>query len=177
MEIKINDRHFSLGDEQREALEDTLTKLERYSPRPVQSIKLTVVYEAGRFNADGVLYLKNNEFRAKGEGVEPEIAVAEIEENLRKQLSKFKGKISGRQKGEEGGLGRAMVDEVGGPLDAEAGGTGFVLQTLDVDRAKARFGESDLPFLVFRNVDTARVGVIYRNAQGELTHMEYRDQS
>ena len=178
MQLDITTRHFALGEEQRETIEAALEKLERFSPRPVQSFRLTLTHEGGRFEADAVLHLKNHDFRAEGGALEPEYAVDEIVESLRKQLTKFKGKISGKQKGEEGGLGRAMVEEGGGfgggaELPAEV--EGFVLRDLDVAGAKEAFAAADLPFLVFRNVDTERLGVIYRREDGKLGHMEARE--
>jgi len=172
MQLEINARHFTLGDEQRELIEAAVEKLVKFSPRPVQSLKMTLTHEAGRFSADSVLHLKNTEFRAKSEGIEPEIAVTELMESLRAQLVKFKGKISGKQKGEEGGLGRALAG--GGGLPAAAGPRpeGLVLPSLDVARARERFASGDLPFLIFRNVDNDRLGVIYRRDNGELGHME-----
>ena len=178
MQMEINARHFTLGDDQRETIETALAKLERFSPRPVQSCKLTLSHEAGRFVADVVLHLKNNDFRADAEGVEPEYATDEVVESLRKQLTKFKGRISGKQKGEEGGLGRAMVDD-GGVFAAGDGGEeapeGFVLRAMDLDGAKEAFAAADLPFLIFRDVATSRLGVIYRRGDGELGHMEARE--
>jgi len=172
MQLEINARHFTMGDDQRELIESAVEKLAKFSPRPVQSMKMTITHEAGRFQADSVLSLKSNDFRAKGEGMEPEFAVNEMVENLRKQLAKYKGKISGKQKGEEGGLGRAMV---AGSALAEAGSgepEGFVLQDLDVAVARDKFEAGDLPFLLFRNIDNDKLGVIYRRDNGELGHME-----
>ena len=172
MQLEINARHFTMGDDQRELIEAAVEKLAKFSPRPVQSMKLTVTHEAGRFQADSVLSLKSNDFRAKGDGMEPEFAVNEMVENLRKQLAKYKGKISGKQKGEVGGLGRAMVG--GLPLaDIEDNAPeGFVLQDLDVAGAREKFKTGHLPFLLFRNIDTDKLGVIYRRDNGELGHME-----
>ncbi len=171
MEKEIITRHFTLGEDQSAMVDEHIEKLERFSPRPVQSLKMTINHEAGQFFADGVLHLKNNEFWAKGEGREPEICVVEFFENLRKQLAKFKGKISGKQKGEDGGLGKAMLDGEA-YFEDEAPAEGFVLRDLDVDGAKEAFEGNEQPFLVFRNVETSRVGVIYRRKNGELGHME-----
>ncbi len=104
-----------MSEEQRELIEAAVEKLERFSPRPVREFKMTITHEAGRFFSDSVLHLKSHDFRAKGEAMEPEFAVNEMVENLRAQLTKFKGKISGKQKGEEGGLGRAMLEDGGNP--------------------------------------------------------------
>ena len=172
MQMEISARHFTMSEEQRETIEEALEKLEKFSPRPVQSIRLNVIHEAGRFTADSVLYLKNHEFRAKEQGMEPEYAVNEMIESLRKQLTKFKGKISGKQKGEEGGLGRAMFGDVG-LIGAEMSETeGFVLRDMDVSSAREAFDDQEKAFLIFRNVETSKVAVIYRRADGELGHME-----
>ncbi len=180
MQMEIITRHFTLGDDQRETIEAALAKLERFSPRPVQSLKLTLTHEAGRFSADAVLHLKSHDFRAEAGAIEPEYAVDELIESLKKQLTRFKGRISGKQKGEDGGLGKAMVDDGGvfaadSPGEPEPAAEGFVLRDLDLAGAKAAFADADLPFLIFRDVDSARLGVIYRRADGALGHMESRE--
>jgi ribosomal subunit interface protein len=172
MQLEINARHFTMGDDQRELIEAAVEKLVRFSPRPVQSLKMTITHEAGRFSADSVLHLNSNEFRAKAEGMEPEFAVNEMAENLRTQLVKFKGKISGKQKGADGGLGKAMLGGGELPEIDEDQPEGFVLTAMDVDGAKDKFLGGDLPFLVFRNVANDCVGVIYRRSNGDLGHME-----
>lgn len=172
MQIDIITRHFTLGDDQTETIENDLSKLEKFCPRPVESLKCTILHEAGRFSADSVMRLKTNEFRAKGEGMEPEFAVAEMTESLRKQLSKWKGKISGKQKGEEGGLGKAMLGDPTLLSEEDSGPEGFVLRNLDITGAKAAFQAESSPFLIFRNIENNQVGVIYRRDNGELGHME-----
>ena len=172
MQKEIITRHFNLGEDQQIMVEEAIDKLERFSPRPVQSMKLTIVHEAGVFTSDGVLHLKNNEFRAKGEGREPEISVSEFTESLRKQLAKHKGKISGKQKGEDGGLGKAMIDGDGLLGETHSSAEGFVLRDMDVAGAKDAFAGTNQPFMVFRNIETSRVGVIYRRDDGGLGHME-----
>jgi ribosomal subunit interface protein len=175
MQVEIKARHFNLGDEQREFIEAAAEKLVRFCPRPVQSFQLMIDHDAGRFSAAGVMHLKATEFRAHAEALEPEIAITELAENLRKQLEKFKGKISGRQKGEAGGLGKAMLADISLDAADENSPLAFVLKDMDVGTAKANFLDSGQPFLVFRNVDTSRVGVIYRREDGQLGHMEARE--
>ena len=175
MQMEIKARHFTLGDEQREVIEAALDKLEKFSPRPVKSLHLTIDHDAGRFAADSVLHLKAHEFRAKAEGMEPEIAVNEMIENLRKQLAKFKGKISGKQKGEEGGLGRAMLADMSLDAAEDESPLAFILKNMDLAEAKDAFQASEQPFLIFRNPLNSRVGVIYRRDDGSLGQMEAQD--
>ena len=172
MQMEIMARHFTLGEDQREIIEAALEKLEKFSPRPVQSLQLTIDHDNGRFNADSVLYLKSHEFRAKADGMEPEIAVNAMVENLRTQLAKFKGKISGKQKGEDGGLGKAMLADMSLAAAEENSTLAFVLKDMDIATAKDSFQSASQPFLIFRNVDNSRVGVIYRREDGGLAHME-----
>lgn len=171
MEMEIKVRHFTLKDDQREFVEAALEKLEKFIPRPVQSFKISIDHEAGHFVAEGVLHLKNHEFRATGEAREPEFAVDAMFESLKKQLTKFKGRLTDRQKGEEGGLGRVMLDGKSATGDANTV-EGLVLPDLNVDEAKLRFTDGTLPFLVFRNAENLRLGVIYRRTDGALGHME-----
>ncbi|PJA76168.1 hypothetical protein CO151_03460 [bacterium CG_4_9_14_3_um_filter_65_15] len=172
MQMEIIDRHFTLGEDQRELIEAALEKLERFSPRPLETVKVVINHDAGLFDADGVLFLKSREFRAKGEGREPELAVGEMVENLRTQLIKFKGKMTARQKSESGGLGRAMV-EGGGALPAPAENPHtFILKDMSVEDAREAFQTANQPFLVFRNAKNGRVAVIYSSDDGSLGHME-----
>ncbi len=173
MQMEIIDRHFNLGDEQRELIEGSLEKLERFSPRPVQSVKVVVTHDAGIFEADSVLFMKNHEFRAKGQGREPELAVGEMVDNLRTQLTKFKGKMTARQKSGPGGLGRAMTAEAEmPPLDQDESPTTFQLKDMSVEEAKDAFQSAGQPFLVFRNIANGKVAVIYGKPDGGLGHME-----
>ena len=172
MDMEIITRHFQLGDDQREAIEASVEKLERFCPRPIESLKLTFNHESGQFTGDAVLHLKHHDFRAEAVAIEPEFVTNELVESLRKQLDRFKGKTSARQKGEEGGLGRAMPEDGGAFGGDESAAEGFILKDLSVDDARTAFGAEDLPFLIFRNTANARLGVIYRRDDGELGHME-----
>ena len=52
MQLEINARHFTMGDDQKELIEAAVEKLIKFSPRPVQALKMTINHEAGRFFAD-----------------------------------------------------------------------------------------------------------------------------
>ncbi len=173
MQMEITDRHFTLGEEQREMIENTLAKLEKFSPRPVQSVRIVVTHESGVFDTEGVLFLKNHEFRASGQGREPELSVNELVDNLHAQLAKFKGKMTARQKGESGGLGKAFAGAGDLGLSADEGPSHtLILKDMSVDDARETFQAAEQPFLVFRNVQNGSVAVIYRQDDGKLAHME-----
>ena len=172
MTIEIKTRHFQLGDESREKIEAAFDKVERFSPRPVSEIKLQIVHENNEFHCDGVLYLKGQEFRAENTGYEPELAAQGVADQLHRQLDKFKGKISGRQRGEAGGLGMALQDD---EASVHFATEHFELRNLDAVKARAAFTDSEAPFLVYRDSDSGRISVVYRRADGDLGLMEARD--
>jgi ribosomal subunit interface protein len=169
MNLEIKTRHFQLWDEVRERIEAQFEKLERFSPRPVSTIRLMIVHENNQFHCDGVLVLKSQEFRAENSGAEPDLASQGVVENLQRQLEKFKGKISAKQQREMGGLGKALSDEE--PV-VHFAAEDFVLRDLDTLAAREAFTDSDAPFLVYRNSDSGRIGVVYRRGDGELGFME-----
>jgi putative sigma-54 modulation protein len=175
MQVEIRSRHFNLGEQQREKLTAQLQKLERFSPRAPLSARLTLTHEGGRFTADLAFLLKNSDFRAHSTAIEPELAADEVIENVKTQLRRYKGKITGRPKGEEGGLGRALLEDGEQPPAAPGEDlpvVGFTLKDLSVSDAVDAFRDSKYPFLVFRNSATAKVSVVYQRDDGGFGLLE-----
>ncbi|MDD5719800.1 MAG: HPF/RaiA family ribosome-associated protein [Candidatus Krumholzibacteria bacterium] len=170
MNLDIRTRHFQLDPEARERIEAQFEKLERFSPRPVTDVRLQINFENNLFTCDGLLLLRNQEFRAENNGAEPDLATQGVAENLQRQLDKFKGKVSGKQRGEPGGLGKALASEGVAPVRFAT--ESFELHEMDTLAARHAFTASDAPFLVFHNTDSGRLGVIYRRSDGELGLME-----
>lgn len=177
MDLEIKTRHFQLDDEAREKIVAQMDKLERFSPRPVQDAKLALTFANNMFECDAAIFLSHQEFRARHTGAEPELAAIGAAENLQRQLEKFKGKVSARQRAEAGGLGKAMVGD-GAPGEAEFLPTptgGFELRDLDPSTAQDIFAESQAPFLVFRNTETSRITVVYALEDGRTALLEARN--
>ncbi len=49
---------------------------------------------------------------------------------------------------------------------------GFELRDMGVEEAVQSFRGSEQPFLVFRNIATSRVGIVYQRSDGEVGLME-----
>ncbi len=175
MNLDIKTRHFQLDDEAREKIVAQVEKLDRFSPRPLQDCKLTLTFEKEIFECDAVVFVSHHEFRAKHEGVEPELAAIGAAEILQKQLEKFKGKLSARQRAEPGGLGRALSETVSVGVAGGIGAASFDLHNLTLVAAQDLLAGTDEPFLVFRNVETSRIAVVYRHEDGGLRFMEARN--
>jgi ribosome-associated translation inhibitor RaiA len=176
MNLDLKTRHFQLDDEARDKIVAQIEKLDRFSPRPLQDCKLTLTFEKELFECDAVVFVSHHEFRAKHVGAEPELAAIGAAESLQKQLEKFKGKLTARQRAEPGGLGRALTETGSAGLTGEGGAAGFDLQNLTPVAAQDLLTGTDEPFLVFRNVDTSRIAVVYRHEDGHLRLMEARNE-
>jgi ribosome-associated translation inhibitor RaiA len=174
MNLDIKTRHFQLDDEARDKIVAHFEKLDRFSPRPLQDSKLTLTFEKNIFECDAVVHISHHEFRAKHEGAEPELAAIGAAEILQKQLEKFKGKLSARQRAEPGGLGRVLPGDDATGLIGEGGAAGFDLHDLTPMVAQDMLAGTDEPFLVFRNKETSRIAVVYRHEDGHLRLMEAR---
>lgn len=172
MDLEIKTRHFQLFEESQEMIEGQFEKIERFSPRPVTGIKLQITHENSIFQCDGVLHLRNQEFRAESSAALPEHATQSVADHFQRQLEKFKGKISAKQRGEAGGLGVAMIPD---EMPSVAMGEDFELQDLDASTAREAFAASESPFFVFRNVGNGKIAVVYRRQDGELGLMEARN--
>lgn len=175
MNLDIKTRHFQLDDAAREKIEAQFEKLDRFSPRPLQDCKLTLAFEKNVFDADAVVFVSHHEFRASHQAPEPDLAAIGTAEILQKQLEKFKGKLSARQRAEPGGLGKALPGEGAFGLTDEGGAAGFDLNVLTPVAAQDMLAGTDEPFLVFRNAETSRVAVVYRHEDGGVRLMEARN--
>ncbi len=175
MNLDIKTRHFQLDDEAREKIVAQVEKLDRFSPRPLQDCKLVLAFEKNLFECDAVVFVSHHEFRARHVGAEPELAAIGAAEILQKQLEKFKGKLTARQRAEQGGLGRALTETGAAGVTGGGGAAGFDLNNLTPAAAQAALTGTDEPFLVFRNSETSRIAVIYRHEDGQLRFMEARN--
>jgi len=174
MQVEVLSRHFSLGEDQKQYITGELEKLERFSPREPVSAKMTLTRQKGQFTADVAFFLKSGDFRASESGDQPERATDAVVENLKTQLRRYKGKITGRPKGKEGGLGRALVDQEE-QMDTDLGvvhSETFALVDMTVDDAMEAFESAEHPFLVFRNSATEQVNVVYRREDGDFGLLE-----
>lgn len=175
MNLEIKTRHFQLEDEAREKIEAQIEKLDRFSPRPLEDCKLTLSFEKLIFTCDAVVFVSHHEFRATHDGAEPELAATGAAEILQKQLEKFKGKLTARQRAEPGGLGRALTGTEAAGMIGDDDAAGFDLHNLTPQAAQDMLSGTDEPFLVFRNTDTSRIAVVYRLEDGGWRLMEARN--
>ncbi|MBK9303047.1 MAG: HPF/RaiA family ribosome-associated protein [bacterium] len=168
MQLEINSRHFTLGDDMREKIVEKLENLKRYSPSDPLAARLTLTLEGGRFTGDLSLNLKQYSCHTKVQHVEPDGAAFLAIESVERQVRRHKDRVKDhRGHGEEGGLGEALADpgllnNRGSALSQE----GFQLRDLTVDQAREAFAAAGSPFFVFRDAESGEVAVLYRRDDG-----------
>lgn len=168
MQLEINSRHFTLGDDMRDKIVEKLENLKRYSPSDPLAARLTLTLEGGRFTGDLSLNLKQYSCHTKVQHVEPDGAAFLAIESVERQVRRHKDRVKDhRGRGEEGGLGEVLagpglLDNSGSALSEE----GFQLRDLTVDQAQAAFAASSSPFFVFRDAGSGEVAVLYRRDDG-----------
>ncbi len=176
MQLEINSRHFTLGDEMRDKIVEKLENLERYSPTDPVGARMTLTQSGGRFTGDLTFNIKHHSCHAKVEHVEPDGAAYMAIESVERQLRRHKDKMKDhRGRAAEGGLGEAMTQLDESLLDNQGSamtGDGFELKDLTLVAAKEAYTQSESPFFVFRNLDTAEVAVLYRKENGEMGVMK-----
>ncbi len=168
MQLEINSRHFTLGDDMRDKIVEKLENLKRYSPSDPLAARLTLTLEGGRFTGDLSLNLKQYSCHTKVQHVEPDGAAFLAIESVERQVRRHKDRVKDhRGHGEEGGLGEVLADpgllnNRGSSMSEE----GFHLRDLSVDQAREAFAASSSPFYVFRNLEDGEVAVLYRRDDG-----------
>jgi len=176
MQLEINTRRFNLEDEDREKIVGKLENLKRYSPHDPLSARLTLTYEGGRFTGDLSLNLKQHSCHAKVAHAQPDGAAMLAIEHVERQLRRLKDRLKDhRGRAVEGGLGEAMV-EAGTILPGDETATlpeeTFQLRDLAPREAREIYADSANPFFVFRNRETGRVAVLYRNDDGGMALLQ-----
>lgn len=176
MQLEINSRHFTLGDEMRDKIVEKMENLKRYSPTDPLAARMTLTFEGGRFTGDLSLNLKQYSCHAKVTHIEPDGAAYQAIESVERQVRRHKDRLKDhRGRAEEGGLGAALGDANDALLDNQGSAyteEGFELRDLTVEQAREAYGLSDLPFFVFRNSETGEVAVLYRREDGDLGLMK-----
>jgi putative sigma-54 modulation protein len=122
------------------------------------------------------LYWRDTVFTGDGENENVRQAVSIAAEKVRKQVLKLKEKFQTRKRG------RAPIKEVapvpGGALEAAPSGPRIVaarryrVKPLTPADAAVLLADSDDQFIVFRDAETDRVGVLYHRSDGNYGLIE-----
>lgn len=168
MKVEYVARHYELNERVREFTETKLRKLDKYLQEPVDA-RVTLESEKYRNRADLHLAHRFGVIQATevtGDMFDAiNLAVDKAEKQARRSNKKFHSK---RRRSERGGTPSWPVSV----LEAASLGSGaaprviksskLAIEFMSLDEAATRLSDSKNDFVVFRNLDTDQVNVLYR---------------
>jgi len=176
MEFEFTGRHISVTPTVEKLVRKELDKLDRLLDSAPIRTHVTVSAQKHRKRTEIVLYWRDNVFTAVGEDSDLKQSVASAASRVHKQVLRLKEKFHTRKKG------RAPLKEVatspGEPTPAAPGAPRIIparryrVKPMTQEEAAILLADSHDQFIVFRDAETNRVGVLYNRTDGNLGLIE-----
>lgn len=171
MNIEITGRKFEVTDKVRKMIEQKLGKVTKYF-NDIIEIRCVLKVEKYRNICEMQIHGKEHDVAAKQEGDTMEEAIQMSIDHLKLQAQKNRMKLADRRKGKKAGVStptewQVQVLEPGNLRKADqrpriVKTTKLPVRPLSIEQAALLLDDSKNDFIVFRDIDTAKVSVIYR---------------
>jgi len=184
MRLDITGRHIEITPALREFAEAKLSKLERLLDGPVE-VHVVLEIEKHRHTAEVQVKSRTAFFSGRHETGDLYASINEVSDKLERQALKHKEKIQNRKhrKGPRDPESAATIEANATPDDAADDGapearrrlvrTGSAkIKPLSPEDAALELDATDQQVLVFRNADTDRFNVVYRQKNGDIGWIE-----
>jgi putative sigma-54 modulation protein len=180
MRLELTGRHVDISPVLRRFVERKLAKLERLLDHRALSAQVVLTRGKRLLRADVTLHARGERFlHGVGEASAWEAALLKATEKIEQQAQKVKGKWQERKRQSRSGQETEQVTSERPPSRESAQRAPLrmprilrtirqVVRTLSVAEASDALDGSLESLLVFRDVETDRVNVLYRSAAGEL---------
>jgi putative sigma-54 modulation protein len=176
MEFEFTGRHIEITPAVEKLVQKELTRLDRLLDSAPIRTHVTVSAEKHRKRTEIVLYWRDNVFTAAGEDADLNQSVATAASRVHKQVLRLKEKFHTRKKGR---VSMKQVAPVPGGTIPAAPNAGRIIparryrvKPMTQEEAAILLADSDDQFIVFRDSETNRVGVLYRRTDGNLGLIE-----
>lgn len=179
MEVRFTGKHISVTAGMREHMKEKLQKLGRYSPRLIEA-QVLIKKEKYIYYAEVTVLARH--LRAYGEGRAKDNVYTAMDlasERIEKQLKKFREKTKDHRKKRGPARLLAAEDETpaAGGEDAEARPAIIVqkpetLKSIMPEEASVQLENSNKRFLVFLNLLTRKINIIFKREDGNHGLME-----
>ena len=188
MRLELTGRHVDITPALRRLVDKKLAKLERLLNDSAVSAQAVLTREKRRHRTDITLHARGEKFlHGFGASLNWEASVSEAIDKISQQAQRVKGKWQGRKR--RGGKGAPVIGE-----EREAGGVKLggaarrrdermrmprvlrssrqAVKAMSVADAARQMDADRDGVVVFRDVETASISVLYRRPNGELTLVE-----
>ena len=176
MEFEFTGRHIDITPAVERLVRKELGKLDRILDSAPIRTHVTVSAEKHRKRTEIVVYWRDSVFTAVGENSDLTQSVAAAAARVQKQGLRLKEKFQARKRGRQPA--KAVAPIPGGAIEAAPNTPRIVLQRryrvkpMTPEEAAIMLGDSDDQFIVFRDADTNRVGVLYNRTDGNFGLIE-----
>ena len=176
MEFEFTGRHIDITPAVERLVRKELGKLDRILDSAPIRTHVTVSAEKHRKRTEIVVYWRDSVFTAVGENSDLTQSVAAAASRVQKQGMRLKEKFQARKRGRQPA--KAVAPIPGGAIEAAPNAPRIVLQRryrvkpMTPEEAAIMLGDSDDQFIVFRDADTNRVGVLYNRTDGNFGLIE-----
>ena len=176
MEFEFTGRHIDITPAVEELVRKELGKLDRVLDSAPMRAHVTVSAEKHRKRTEIVVYWRDNVFTAVGENTDLSQSVAAAAVRVHKQGLRLKEKFHAKKRARQPAGKVAPVP--GGTLEAAPNAPRIVAQRryrvkpMTPEEAAMMLTDSDDQFIVFRDAETNRVGVLYNRTDGNFGLIE-----
>jgi putative sigma-54 modulation protein len=176
MEFEFTGRHIDITPAVEQLVRKELGKLDRILDSAPIRAHVTVSAEKHRKRTEIVMYWRDNVFTAVGENADLTQSVAAAAARVHKQGLRLKEKFKARTRARRPAKDVAPVP--GGAIEAAPNAPRIVLQRryrvkpMTPEEAAIILADSDDQFIVFRDADTNKVGVLYNRTDGNFGLIE-----
>ncbi|HLF83731.1 MAG TPA: ribosome-associated translation inhibitor RaiA [Blastocatellia bacterium] len=176
MEFEFTGRHIDITPAVEELVRKELGKLDRVLDSAPMRAHVTVSAEKHRKRTEIVVYWRDNVFTAVGENTDLSQSVAAAASRVQKQGLRLKEKFHAKKRGRQSAGKVAPVP--GGTIEAAPNAPRIVAQRryrvkpMTPEEAAIILADSDDQFIVFRDAETNRVGVLYGRTDGNFGLIE-----
>lgn len=172
MQIAVTFRHMESSDALRQYLEEKLSRVKKYIDEPVEAQTVFSVHKKNRHCAEVILQAKGITIKGTEETEDMYAAIDGVVDKLEKQLKKYKEKLKkhkplsgGEKKVQKQILQAESVDE-GHPEPQIVRSDSFEVKPMSTEEAVMQMDLLAKNFLVFTDVKTGNISIVYRRDDG-----------
>jgi putative sigma-54 modulation protein len=176
MKFEYTGRHVEVSPGIRKHVEDHFKKLDHIFNGTEASTHVIITVEKNRHIGELVVHWRDHTLTAKEANADMYMALTRAMEKVEKQAIKLKKKIIDRKQG--GKRTSSIAPSPDGQVDATPGAPRIIparrysIKPMTAEEAALRLSSDPLQFVVFRDADTERIGVLYKRNDGNFGLIE-----
>ena len=176
MKFEYTGRHVEVSPGIRKHVEDHFKKLDHIFNGTEASTHVIITVEKNRHIGELVVFWRDHTLTAKEMNADMYMALTRAMEKVEKQAMKLKKKIIDRKQGAK--RTSAVAPTPDGQLEASPGAPRIIparrysIKPMTAEEAALRLSSDPQQFVVFRDADTERVGVLYKRNDGNYGLIE-----